>query len=241
MQDLPYRIVVQLCRFLAFVQRWPVRAEGVENIPELGPAIIASNHVGYFDFVFLAWAARFQRGRFVRFLAKKEVFDSKLTGVFMRAMKHIPVDRTGDPHAALEEAIRALGKQQIVGMFPEGSINQTLTPRKAKTGTVRMAQASGASVIPAAVWGSQRIIRKGAKGLGRHIPITVKYGPPMNFGPDEDPRAATKVLVATINDLLSELQAAYPDKPAGPDDLWWLPTHLGGTAPAPAESSEGAA
>jgi hypothetical protein len=33
--------------------------------------------------------------------------------------------------------------------------------------------------------------------------------------------------------LLDEAQRTYPQQPAGPDDRWWLPAHLGGTAPTP--------
>ena len=37
--------------------------------------------------------------------------------------------------------------------------------------------------------------------------------------------------------LLDEAQRTYPDQPAGPDDRWWLPAHLGGTAPTPEEAA----
>jgi hypothetical protein len=36
-----------------------------------------------------------------------------------------------------------------------------------------------------------------------------------------------------MESLLDEAQRSYPEQPAGPDDRWWLPAHLGGTAPTP--------
>ena len=72
--------------------RWPVTVIGAEHVPADGPAIIASNHIGYLDFVFSGYAAR-ERGRRVRFLAKKEIFDKPGVGWLMRQMGHIQIGR----------------------------------------------------------------------------------------------------------------------------------------------------
>jgi hypothetical protein len=42
--------------------------------------------------------------------------------------------------------------------------------------------------------------------------------------------------MAEIKGMLKQAQDSYPDQPAGPDDRWWLPSHLGGTAPLPDET-----
>ncbi len=41
-----------------------------------------------------------------------------------------------------------------------------------------------------------------------------------------------------MESLLDEAQRTYPQQPAGPDDRWWLPAHLGGTAPTPEVAAE---
>jgi 1-acyl-sn-glycerol-3-phosphate acyltransferase len=216
---------------------WKVTVTGADNVPAEGPAILAINHAGYLDFVFSAWACVFQRKRWVRFLAKKEVFDNTFAGPLMRGMKHIPVDRHKDPARALDLAVEALQRGEIVGTFPEATINRSFVPSRGKTGTVRMAQAGGAPILPVAVWGSHRIMTKGRpRNMQRGVAILVKIGPPLDLDPNEDPRLATDRLMAAIKALLEEAQQEYPQKPAGDDDRWWLPAHMGGTAPTPEEA-----
>ena len=67
---------------------------GVENLPDRshGGAIIAINHISYLDFA-LAGTAALPMKRYVRFMAKKEIFNNKLAGPLMRGMHHISVDR----------------------------------------------------------------------------------------------------------------------------------------------------
>jgi 1-acyl-sn-glycerol-3-phosphate acyltransferase len=234
MAEPVYRPVVTAAWLLVKVMGWQVTIRGAEHLPAEGPVVLAINHAGYLDFVFAAWACVFQKKRYIRFLAKKEVFDHKIAGPLLRGMKHIPVDRKGDPARALDLAIEALGRGEAVGTFPEATINRSFVPGRAKTGTVRMAQASGATIIPIAVWGAHRILTKGRpRNFQRKVAILVNVGRPFPVDPKEDPRAATDRLMETISDLLADAQERYPQKPAGDDDLWWLPVHLGGTAPTP--------
>lgn len=237
MKEPVYPAVIRLARALQLGMGWKVTITGADNVPTEGPAILAINHAGYLDFVFSAWACVFQRKRWVRFLAKKEVFDNSVAGPLMRGMKHIPVDRNKDPARALDLAVEALQNGEVVGTFPEATINRSFVPSRGKTGTVRMAQASGAPVLPVAVWGSHRIMTKGRpRNLQRKVAILVKIGKPLDLDPNEDPRRATDRLMAAIKALLEEAQQEYPQKPSGDDDRWWLPAHLGGTAPTPEEA-----
>ena len=216
MQDVPYRLVVRLARVLTKLGGWVPNVEGKDNVPAVGPAILTLNHLSYLDFVFAAWSPMFDRGRFVRFLAKKEVFDSKATGGFMRMMKHISVDRKNDPARALDFAIEALGRGEVVATFAEGSINRSLMPGRGKTGAVRMAQATGAPLIPVAIWGSQRILqRKPAKKITRKVPVFIAAGPPFPVDPDEDPRAATDRLMKTLTEMVNQLRAKDPLETSG--------------------------
>lgn len=218
---------------------WKVVVVGEENIPDEGPTILAINHAGYLDFVFSAWASVFEKKRFVRFLAKKEVFDHPVAGPLMRGMKHIPVDRKGDPSKALDLAVAALQEGEIIGTFPEATINRSFVPGRGKTGTVRMAQASSATIVPVAVWGAHRILTKGRpRNFQRGVAILVNIGESLSVDPDADPRTETDRLMTVIGQLLGEAQEKYPQEPAGEHDRWWLPAHLGGTAPTPEEAQQ---
>ena len=203
---------------------------GDQHIPRSGGAILSINHVGYLDFA-LTGTAVLPTGRYVRFMAKKEVFDNKLAGPLMRGMHHICVDRSNGS-ASFVAALRALRAGEIVGIFPEGTISVSFEIKELKSGAVRLAMASGVPVIPTIVWGSQRIWTKKVKrNLGRHkIPIIVTFGDPIYFDKQSDVEAGEKLLRETMISMLHETQRRYPDSHQGQR---WAPLRLGGSAPAP--------
>ncbi len=230
-----YRTVIGFVLGLFKVMDWRVRIHGSEHVPTAGSAVVASNHIGYLDFVFVGLGAR-EQGRLVRFMAKQEIFEHPAAGPLMRAMKHIPVDRYGRARDAIEESVERLEKGQIVGMFPEGTISPSFVPREGKTGAARMAIAAGAPLIPACTWGTQRILTKWRpRNLERGVAIDVHYGEPVDTSHGDHDRA-TKELMESIGGLVDHAASVYPQEPADDDDRWWLPAHLGGTAPTPDEA-----
>jgi 1-acyl-sn-glycerol-3-phosphate acyltransferase len=237
-----YSIVIAFVLALFRILRWKVRVSGVEHIPTHGGAVVATNHVGYLDFVFSGYGVRQQGKRRLRFVAKREVFDNTFSGPLMRAMGHIPVDRGGQTEHAMRDAIAALRAGDMVGMFPEGTISRSFVPLAGRPGAVRMAMGAGVPLIPGAVWGTQRIYTKGRKPTAAFgNTVTVAFGPPIAYGPDEDPVEVHARLMAAVRELVHELQASYPDRPSGPDDGWWQPAHLGGSAPTVEEAERRAA
>ncbi|WP_029432464.1 1-acyl-sn-glycerol-3-phosphate acyltransferase [Blastococcus sp. URHD0036] len=234
-RDRPYRFVVRLAIvvFQLFGFRFDVR--GSEHVPRTGGAIICSNHVSYLDFTFLGLGA-LQSHRLVRFMAKASVFGHWFAGPFMRAMQHIPVDRRAGA-AAFEAAVRALKDGQVVGVFPEATISSSFTVKDLKAGAARMAIDAGVPIIPAAVWGGQRITTKHHKPqLRRGVAVTVVLGEPIVPVPGERTAPLLRRTRAAMEELLDRAQRDYPQQPAGPEDLWWQPAHLGGTAPTPEEA-----
>ncbi|GLY03435.1 MULTISPECIES: lysophospholipid acyltransferase family protein [Actinoplanes] len=231
--ELVYPPVVALVKTMFRALDLKVQVEGAEHIPSDGGVVLASNHSSYLDFIFCGFGTQ-PAGRLVRFMAKKQVFDHKVSGPLMRGMRHIPVDRKAGT-GAFREAIEALKKGEIVGVFPEATISESFTVKQLKSGAARMAQESGAPLIPMAVWGPHRLWTKGRKKelTKRHVPVLIKIGEPIPVPEGATPEAVTAVLKERLSVLLDEVQRAYPDKPAGPDDTWWLPAHMGGTAPLP--------
>jgi 1-acyl-sn-glycerol-3-phosphate acyltransferase len=206
---------------------------GDVNIPRSGGAILAINHIGYLDFA-LAGTAALPAKRYVRFMAKKEIFDNKLAGPLMRGMHHICVDRSSGS-ASFVAALRALKAGEIIGIFPEGTVSKSFEIKELKTGVIRMAMAAGVPVIPTIIWGSQRIWTKGVRrNLKRNkFPIFVTFGEPLLFAKDADVEAGEAQLRAIMIKMLHEVQAKYPDDHVGQR---WAPARLGGTAPAPLNS-----
>jgi 1-acyl-sn-glycerol-3-phosphate acyltransferase len=230
-RDRPYRFVIRLALVIFRLFRFRFDVRGAEHVPTTGGAIICSNHVSYFDFTFLGLGALPQH-RMVRFMAKSAVFDHWFAGRFMRAMQHIPVDRRAGA-AAFEAAVRALKDGEVVGVFPEATISPSFTVKDLKAGAARMAVQSGVPIIPAAVWGGHRVATKGKVDLRRGIAVTVILGEPIVGEPGEKAQSILRRTRAAMESLLDEAQRSYPQQPAGPEDRWWLPAHLGGTAPTP--------
>lgn len=209
-----------------------LRSIGHDNIPTTGPAVLASNHISYLDFAFVALAPPRPR-REVRFLARSEFFDQPVTGHLLEKMGQIPVDVHGDPMAAADQAGAALADGQLVGLHPEGTISPSFVPRRAKSGAVRLADAAGVPIIPAAVWGSQRLLTKWRPARpSRHVTVVVRYGEPF-FPTARTGMARTRELMERIGGLLAENQASYPQRPGPPPHDWWVPAHLGGSAMTP--------
>ncbi len=211
---------------------------GVENVPRTGGAVMAINHVGYLDFTFAGLAAQ-PAGRLVRFMAKKEVFDHKVSGPLMRGMKHIPVDRLGAAAESYKLAVDALSRGEIVGVFPEATISQSYELKDFKTGAVRMAMEAGVPLLPCVIWGSQRIFTKGRpRDLTRGTDVRIVVGETFTPAPGSDPVQVTAELKARMQTLLEEARATYRGAPRGPQDDWWVPASLGGTAPTLDEARE---
>lgn len=236
MSEFVYSAVIGTAVGIIRTMRWQITIMGGEHIPDVGPAILASNHISYLDYILAGYATR-EHGRRIRFLAKQEAFDKRGLGWLMRQMRHIPVDRAGHAAESLTAAVAQLERGEIIGMYPEATISPSFVPRRGKTGTVRLAQETKAPLLPMAVWGGQRVMTKWRpRNLQRKVPMIVNIGPPLALEVDDDPDAATSRLMAEITRLLADAQAAYPEQPASDDDRWWMPAHLGGTAPTPEDA-----
>ena len=230
MADLVYPPVIVAIKSLWKYLGLKFDFKGEENVPRKGGAILAINHVSYLDFAITGTAA-LPAGRYVRFMAKKEIFDNKVAGPLMRGMHHINVDRSNGS-ASFVAALRTLKAGEIIGIFPEGTISTSFEIKGLKSGAVRLAMGAGVPVIPTIIWGSQRIWTKGVKrNLRRNsFPVTVYFGEPISYERGADVEQAELNLRETLLGMLHEVQDNYPDSHVGQR---WAPTRLGGTAPAP--------
>lgn len=156
---------------------------GEENIPQEGPAIIASNHNAVWDSIFLPMMV----DREVVFMGKADYFSG--TGVkgwatknFMKAVGTIPVDRSGgrSAQAAMQAGLDRLAEGELFGIYPEGTRSPDGRLYRGKTGVARLALESGAPVIPVAMIGTHA-----AQPIGQKVPnrtnIGVVVGEPLNF------------------------------------------------------------
>ncbi|GAB2525300.1 lysophospholipid acyltransferase family protein [Nocardia heshunensis] len=220
-----YYPVIGLARTIFALQGLKFTVKGEDNIPATGGAVIAINHTGYMDFTYAGLPARATK-RYIRFMAKKEVFDNSISGPIMRALKHIPVDR-GAGTESYHEAVRRLRSGELVGVYPEATISRSFEIKDFKSGAARMAIEANVPIIPMTIWGAQRVWTKGyPKRLGRtNTPVSIAVGKPIQ--PFEPASALTEQLHSTMQEMLLDLQQDYTHEPGA----YWVPARLGGTAP----------
>jgi 1-acyl-sn-glycerol-3-phosphate acyltransferase len=197
--------------------RW--RFEGLENIPREGPALVAANHVSYFDPLAHGYLIE-KAGRRPRFMAKIELFRNPWTGPVLRGARQIPVIRGSGDRGPVDAAARALKAGEVVVVYPESTVttNADRSPMKGKTGIARLTLTSGVPVIPMAVWGSAPVWQKGGQRSLRYgRPIWVKAGPPLDLSEYEDRadnpetlRTITDEVMAEIAVLVEDLRSRYP-------------------------------
>ena len=128
-----------------------------------------------------------KRGRPVRFLGKKEVFDAPIVGDLARAMGGIRVERGSGSDEPLQEALAALQAGEMVAIMPQGTIPRGrafFDPElKGRWGAARLAALSGAPVIPMGLWGTEKVWPRRAKvpavwNVTDPPPVSVRVGPP---------------------------------------------------------------
>ena len=235
MRDISYPPIIVSAKVLFRVLGLRFQLSGTENIPREGGALLSINHVGYVDFVLAGFAAQ-PVHRLVRFMAKREAFDHRLSGPIMRSMHHISVDRA-DGGASLDEALRYLQEGEAVGIFPEATISRSFEVKELKSGATRIAAAAGVPLVPVALWGTQRLMTKDhPRDFSRGKTIGIRVGEPM-YPDGTDPVAETEELHKRIQALLDDAIDAYPAEEQPPGS-WWLPASRGGSAPTPQRAAE---
>ncbi|MET9889640.1 lysophospholipid acyltransferase family protein [Streptomyces sp. NPDC006465] len=159
------------------------RIEGLEHIPSSGPAIVAGNHLSFADHFLMPAILK----RRITFLAKAEYFTGpgikgRLTAAFFRAVGQIPVDRSGKEagKAAIREGLGVLRKDELLGIYPEGTRSHDGRLYKGKVGVAVMALRAQAPVIPCAMIGTFEAQPPGRK-LPRIHPVVIRFGEPLDF------------------------------------------------------------
>jgi putative phosphoserine phosphatase / 1-acylglycerol-3-phosphate O-acyltransferase len=206
----PYHLIRPFVRPTSFpYARFDIT--GVEHIPRRGPILLVANHRSYFDVAALALVAA-RVGRPVRFLGKKEIFDAPVVGTIARAIGGISVDRGSGSDQPLRAAEAALKAGEVVIVLPQGTIPRGRAffdpALKGKTGTARLAAATGAVVVPIGLWGTEKVWPRSSRTpdftLLRHPPkVTIRVGRPLTLSLT-DAVADTTAIMAAISALLPE-------------------------------------
>ena len=167
---------------------YALKIDGAENIPESGPVIVAPNHKSFWDAFFVAAATK----RPIRFMGKSELFEGPGGRMLIR-LGAFPVSRGSSDAEAIETARQILREGGLLALFPEGTrVRHPVdlgTPHK---GAARLALETGATIVPAAITGTEKLF---AGPLPRPGRVRVSFGKPITVEPDEPtPDAAAELL-----------------------------------------------
>lgn len=190
---LPERGLERLRRFASIWldRNWTITLHGNENVPAIGPAILAANHIGWLDGPLLFLKAP----RPVHALAKRELYEGRI-GRLLTVSAQIPVNRTGTDAGALRTAAESLLAGQAVAIYPEGRRGSG-DLKKIKGGVTWLALVTGAPIVPVSIFGTR------PPGAGKEArpdkgaPIDVVFGRPLTLDAVEWPRSNAVIATAT--------------------------------------------
>jgi 1-acyl-sn-glycerol-3-phosphate acyltransferase len=185
--------------------------EGNEHVPRDGAAIIAANHLSFFDSVALAMAVP----RRVSFVGKSEYLANWKTRRLFPALGMIAVDRDSPRRAygALQAAAAVLKANEVFAVYPEGTRSTDGELHGGHAGVGHLSVATGASIIPAGIVGTDHIQPKGARLPRPFRSATVRFGSPIDpheyGGTRRDRRRRiTSDVMGAISELSGQRQAA---------------------------------
>jgi 1-acyl-sn-glycerol-3-phosphate acyltransferase len=193
-------------------------AEGTEHVPETGPAILASNHLSYSDWLFMPLVIP----RRVTFVAKAEYFTGRgmkgwLQRSFFSGAGQVPIDRSSGSAAAgaIATGLKVLGKGDLFGIYPEGTRSHDGRLYRGRTGVARMALDAKVPVVPVAVVGTDVVAPPG-KIYGRYSRPHVKFGTPLDFSRYQGMQDDRYVLRSITDEIMYEIMTLsgqeYVDK-----------------------------
>ncbi|MFD2212300.1 lysophospholipid acyltransferase family protein [Metabacillus endolithicus] len=171
-----------------------LKVKGKENLPTHTRFVVTCSHKGWVDVIMLALALYPIP---VHFMAKKELFDSKITGKFLRSIHAFPVNRENPGPSTLKIPLKLLKEEKCVGIFPGGT--RTTEEIPLKRGAVTIALKANALLVPAAYNGPITF-----KDLLRGKKSTIMIGSPIEL--KNDGRNRDEVIDEYVKRLDSEIK-----------------------------------
>jgi 1-acyl-sn-glycerol-3-phosphate acyltransferase len=208
-----WRLRRQFCRFLlrTIAFPWLIRlesVEGVENIPEQGAAVMLINHIAFVDPIVMVHTVP----RNIVPLAKTEVYQYPIVGIFPRLWGVIPVQRQGIDRRAIQQALDVLRAGEIVLVAPEGTRNPAM--QRGREGVAYLASRADAVVVPVAIEGTTGYPTIPFSPYWRRQGVSVRFGKPFRFK-SELKRARGDQLRRMTDEAMYRVAAMLPERLRG--------------------------
>ncbi len=197
------KVLVRVCA------KGGVDSQGVERVPADGPLLVCSNHLSNFDPLLLG--AVFPR--VMHAMAKAELFEHRLLRIYLERCNCFPVHRHRPDRAALRAARLVLESGGALVLFPEGHRSDGRGLLPFEPGVGYLAIRTGATVIPCAIWGTEKMLAAG-RLLPRRAEIHFRVGAP--WTPDaRDPVEITGEIQRRVAELLPKAYRPSADRDQG--------------------------
>lgn len=208
-----YHLRRAFCRFLlrtiAFTSLAKIdRVDGLENIPAEGPAILLINHIAFIDPIVVLYVVP----RDITPMAKIEVYDYPVIGIFPRIWGVIPVRREEVDRRAIQMALEVLRAGEIILVAPEGTRGPQL--QRGKEGMAYLASRAGAPIIPVAIEGTPGYPALRFTGGWRKPGVHIAFGKPFYYRSDLR-RAGRSELRQMADEAMYILAAMLPEQRRG--------------------------
>jgi 1-acyl-sn-glycerol-3-phosphate acyltransferase len=201
-------IAYQIVRFLIWLVAklfWRISFEGLDNVPDTGPFVLAPVHRSFIDFGLVSAVTRRRMG----YMGKESLWKNKALGSFITMLGAYPVNRGAPDREALRRTLDLLEKGEPLVLFPEGTRRSGPVVEHLHEGAAFVASRAGVPLVPVGIGGSERALPKG-KGLPRPVKIHVIVGPPISpvpiaEGARHPSRRAVKELTVQLQGVLQDL------------------------------------
>jgi len=184
------------------------RVEGVENVPSQGPALLMINHIAFIDPLVVMHVLP----RNIVPLAKMEVYDYPIIGIFPKLWGVIPVRREEVDRRAIQQALEVLKAGEIVLVAPEGTRSPQL--QQGKEGVAYLSTRSGVPIVPVAIDGTPGFPALRFTRTWKQPGAMVRFGRPFRYR-EEFKHAGGSELRLLTDEAMYALAALLPPERRG--------------------------
>ncbi len=183
---------------------------GLENLPESGAYLIATNHASHLDPPLIGS----QVSRQICFFARKTLWKPGFASWWLDTVGTIPVDRDGgQAFGAIKRVLRALREDKVLILFPEGTRSPDGNLQTPKPGVGMIVCSTQVPVVPVRIFGSYEAFGKG-RGIRLGTPVSIVFGRPIPPAVYDDPAAGKERYQIASNRIMARI--AQLQKPVGP-------------------------
>lgn len=189
--------VIKVIALAVFAVFMPRKVIGRENVPMEGGFILALNHRSNFDVIMGGLSCPRQ----LHYMAKKELFQNKLLGWFLKKLNAFPLDRGGNDLKAIKTALSLLKSGEVLGIFPEGTRVKEGEDISAKAGVSMLALRAKVPVVPGVIVGDYKLFHR----------VYVVFGKPITLEEYYDSKQSGDQLLEISGEILDEIKKMSAD------------------------------